>query len=500
MLQKVFVFSFSLLTYSSQAQQDGASSNVMKEYAAEQAEVNKRFNGYFNANYRKLHTLPEPGFIQKVDSLRQSFNTIVDQYSGKLQKDFVEAEKAELKFFFDKLILDYISNYESFTGKRLMLSRQTQNRLADNSAYFNTPHLLSNAQFVKYVRAYLEIAANHELKRKTYSKADNRKLLATYKLIDSLFLDSKCKEYWKYTFLRGHMENFGIKNIEPIYSRYINTSIDTSHSDHLIKMYQDAAASRKDHLVAVYKKVDGFDLDMHLFFPDSSYLGKRPVIIFFHGGSWTEGKPDWAFGACKEYAAKGWVACAVEYRIQARHGTLPFASVMDAKSAIRWLRKNSEKYNVDTNKIVATGNSSGGHLVLTAALSKSVNEKTDDIHINASPDYLLVNAGVYDLMDDNTAWIRKSAKSIGQVKAISPLHSIQKGFPKALLIHGTNDRNCPYDSAKEFAVKMREAGNQDIELVSLEGASHFIWFDPKYSKEVAKYTDAFLKRQDLLNQ
>ncbi|HZI00949.1 MAG TPA: alpha/beta hydrolase, partial [Flavisolibacter sp.] len=178
----------------------------------------------------------------------------------------------------------------------------------------------------------------------------------------------------------------------------------------------------------------------------------------------------------------------------------PFASVMDAKSAIRWLRKNSEKYNVDTNKIVATGNSSGGHLVLTAALSKSVNEKTDDIHINASPDYLLVNAGVYDLMDDNTAWIRKSAKSIGQVKAISPLHSIQKGFPKALLIHGTNDRNCPYDSAKEFAVKMREAGNQDIELVSLEGASHFIWFDPKYSKEVAKYTDAFLKRQDLLNQ
>jgi acetyl esterase/lipase len=500
MLQKVLLFSFSLLTYISQAQQDGASSNVMKEYAAEQTEVNKRFNGYFNANYRKLYALPEPAFIRKIDSLRQLFNTTVDQYSSKLEKGFVEAERTELKFFFDKLVLDYINNYESFTGKRLRLSRPTQNRLAKNLAYFNTPQLLSNPQFVKYVRTYFETAVSNEFKRKSYSKVDNRKLLATHKLINSLFPDPKCKEYWKYTFLREHIENFGIKNIETLYKDYVTSSVDTSHVNQIVKMYQDAETARKDHLIAVFKKVNGVNLDMHLFLPDSSYVGKRPVIIFFHGGSWTEGKPDWAFGACKEYAAKGWVACAAEYRIQARHGALPFASVMDAKSAIRWLRKNSSTYNIDTSKIVATGNSSGGHLVLTAALSKSVNEQTDDLHLNASPNYVLVNAGVYDLMDENTAWIRKSVKGMEQVKAISPLHSIQKGFPKALLIHGTEDRNCPYDSVKEFTAKMKAAGNNDIELVSLEGASHFIWFHPKYSKEVAKYTQEFLKRQGLLDQ
>lgn len=69
------------------------------------------------------------------------------------------------------------------------------------------------------------------------------------------------------------------------------------------------------------------------------------------------------------------MACAVEYRTYNRHGTLPFDAVMDAKSAIRWLRQNANKYNIDTNKIVASGNSAGGHLILCTALADKWNEK-----------------------------------------------------------------------------------------------------------------------------
>ena len=500
MRNKILVFSFSILPIISQGQKGEVSDNDMKEYIAEQREVNNKFNSYFYSDYRKINSLPETTFVRKIDSLKQSFIAKVDQYSSKLDSAFLDAERAELNFFFDKLILDYINNYTSFTGNRLLITEQTKNRLNRNLVDFNKPQLLSNPQFVKYVRAYFEATVGTVLKMKFDSTVDNRKLLASHYLVDSLFTNPTCNEYWKYTFLRDHIENFGIKNLEIIYKAYVTSSVDTTHANQIVKMYEGAEVSRKDHPIAVYKKINKIDLDMHLFLPDPSFAGKRPVIIFFHGGSWTEGKPDWSFEACKDYAAKGWVACAAEYRIQGRHGTLPFASVMDAKSAIRWLRKNSDKYNLDTNKIVATGNSSGGHLVLTAALSKSVNERTDDLHINASPDFLLVNAGVYDLMDENTAWIRKSAKSLEKIKSISPLHLIQKGFPNTLLIHGTNDRNCPYDSAKEFVTRMKKAGNNNIELVSLEGASHFIWFDPKYSREVSQCTQEFLGRQGLLNQ
>lgn len=88
---------------------------------------------------------------------------------------------------------------------------------------------------------------------------------------------------------------------------------------------------RKGHLIKTYKTVDGYDLDIHLFLPESNkQQKKRSVFVFFHGGSWSEGKPDWGVYACQNYAKKGWIGVAVEYRLAYRHGTLPFESVMDA--------------------------------------------------------------------------------------------------------------------------------------------------------------------------
>ena len=57
----------------------------------------------------------------------------------------------------------------------------------------------------------------------------------------------------------------------------------------------------------------------------------------------------------------------------------------------------ADTYNIDTNRIVASGNSAGGHLVLTTALANEINERTDNLNFSASPNLLLVNAGVYNL-------------------------------------------------------------------------------------------------------
>lgn len=126
-------------------------------------------------------------------------------------------------------------------------------------------------------------------------------------------------------------------------------------------MYADDSAGRQGHLIRTYKSAGKFKLDMHIFLPDSILKNTpKPAIIFFHGGSWSEGKPDWFFESCKNYAKNGWVACAVEYRIVSRHNTSPFDAVKDARSAIRWLRQNASQYLIDTNRIIASGNSSGG--------------------------------------------------------------------------------------------------------------------------------------------
>ena len=56
------------------------------------------------------------------------------------------------------------------------------------------------------------------------------------------------------------------------------------------------------------------------------------------------------------------------------HHVTPVECVQDVKAAVRWVRANAHKYNIDTNKIGACGASAGGHL--TAALATTGGVKT----------------------------------------------------------------------------------------------------------------------------
>jgi acetyl esterase/lipase len=169
---------------------------------------------------------------------------------------------------------------------------------------------------------------------------------------------------------------------------------------------------------------------------------------------------------------------------------------MDAKSAIRWLRQHANEYNIDTNRIVASGNSAGGHLVLATALADKWNEKTDDLRYSPIPNVLMVISGVFDLNDDNTNWIKKGLKERNLdenlVKEISPNYLIKKGLPPTLIIHGTQDRNVPFSTAEQFVKSTTEAENS-IEFHPLEGARHFIWYG-QYGEQVSEIKRKFLEK------
>ncbi|MBE0648413.1 MAG: prolyl oligopeptidase family serine peptidase [Bacteroidales bacterium] len=67
---------------------------------------------------------------------------------------------------------------------------------------------------------------------------------------------------------------------------------------------------------------------------------------------------------------------------------------------------------------------------------------------------------------------------------------MNNGLPPTLIIHGTNDRNVPFSTAKEFADKMKLEVN-DIDFYPLEGAGHFIWWG-QYAKQVSELRSDFL--------
>ena len=155
---------------------------------------------------------------------------------------------------------------------------------------------------------------------------------------------------------------------------------------------------------------------------------------------------------------------------------------------------NADTYNIDTNRIVASGNSAGGHLVLTTVLANEMNESTDNLNFSASPNLLLVNAGVYNLYyDGSTDWISRDLKDKTFVKKISPQQLLRKGLPPMLIIHGTRDQSVDYATAKAFAEEMKQLGNP-FEFETLEGAPHYIWYDRRFSGQVASLRKEFLKK------
>ena len=89
---------------------------------------------------------------------------------------------------------------------------------------------------------------------------------------------------------------------------------------------------------------------------------KRPAIVCFFGGGWTGGTPRQFLPQCKYLATRGMVAIAADYRVASRNHVKAVDCVRDAKSAIRYVRKNAARLGVDPERIVAAGGSAGGHL------------------------------------------------------------------------------------------------------------------------------------------
>jgi acetyl esterase/lipase len=124
--------------------------------------------------------------------------------------------------------------------------------------------------------------------------------------------------------------------------------------------YQDYNTRVKRH---TYKKTPQGDLPIYVHFPkDWTAQDKRPAIVFFFGGAWTGGTVEQFARQAHYLASRGIMAARTDYRVRSRHQTTPDKCVEDAKSAVRWLRKNAAKFGIDPNRIVASGGSAGGHI------------------------------------------------------------------------------------------------------------------------------------------
>ena len=217
----------------------------------------------------------------------------------------------------------------------------------------------------------------------------------------------------------------------------------------------------------IYKTIGETKLSLHIFQPAKhKATDKTPAIVFFFGGAWTNGTPTQFVEQCKYLAERGMVAITVEYRVKSRHNVTPIECVMDAKSALRWVRSHAKELGIDPNRIAAGGGSAGGHLAAATAIVNGSDEKGEDTKVSAKPNALVLFNPALDLIS------LKLTMQMGEaVRAISPQQNIKGKLPPTIIFHGTADMTVPFAQATAYCATMKEQGNR-CEIVPAEERNH----------------------------
>ncbi|WP_246560521.1 alpha/beta hydrolase [Zobellia russellii] len=243
----------------------------------------------------------------------------------------------------------------------------------------------------------------------------------------------------------------------------------------------------------IYKIVDGDTLKMHFRYPEKVQPNKTyPAIVFFFGGGWNGGTITQFEDQANYFASRGMIGVLVDYRVKSRHGTTPFEAVSDAKTAIRFVRGYADKFQIDPDKIVASGGSAGGHLAAAAATVNGLDETIDNLSISAKPNALVLYNPVIDNGPEGFEYKRMG----GRHMEISPMHNIKKGTAPTIVFLGTKDALIPVSTIEKYKTKMEEVGSR-CDIFLYKDQTHGFFNRPRSNGEfyvkTTREADIFLE-------
>jgi len=230
--------------------------------------------------------------------------------------------------------------------------------------------------------------------------------------------------------------------------------------------------------IVTYKTIGDITLKLHAFYPEENAPNGNPAILFFHGGGFRIGNVTQFYPFCEKFKKIGITCFSVEYRIRDKHNSTRNQSIMDGFTAMRYVRQNAKKFNIDPDRIAAGGGSAGGFIAASLATVTILNESTDDMSISAHPDALvLFNPG-----SKGKPSTSENSTTEYDWKDLSPYHNIVAGHPPTLIMHGTLDEAIPVEHSKDYAEKLKSLGIKCV-LKLYEGQTHSFfnkWRGEKY--------------------
>ena len=147
----------------------------------------------------------------------------------------------------------------------------------------------------------------------------------------------------------------------------------------------------------IYKEASGDNLWIYRFDTAKEKYHCRFWRRGSFGGGWNGGSVAQFEQHARYLAERGMATFVADYRVKSRQNTEPNACVADGKSAVRWLRKNAKRLNIDPARIAAGGGSAGGHVAATTGICDGLAAPGEkDSGISSMANALLLFYPVYD--------------------------------------------------------------------------------------------------------
>jgi acetyl esterase/lipase len=238
----------------------------------------------------------------------------------------------------------------------------------------------------------------------------------------------------------------------------------------------------------VYRIDDSYQASVDIYLPKENLSvpglsSKRAAVLAIHGGSWRGGtRTDYRSDAEKiviRLARQGLVVVAVDYRLARPNSPNWPLAIEDLREAVRWTRRHALGWDIDPDRIVALGQSSGAHL---AMLLGTLPDEPGPDGISSKVRAVVGFYGPTDLarlidsrhLNHDPARLLIGNDEIGGRErefAASPLHQLTNDDAPMLLLHGSDDTWVRPDQSSRMADALASAGVRH-RLIIVDGARH----------------------------
>lgn len=248
-----------------------------------------------------------------------------------------------------------------------------------------------------------------------------------------------------------------------------------------------------------YGTTGGVSLRMDAHIPPGG--APHPAVILVHGGGWIAGDRRFNLQPLfRPLEDAGFAWFSISYRL-AKDITQFGAATEDVRLAVRHVKVNAARYNIDPDRVALLGESAGAQLASMAALNGG--ESLRAVVLIYGPSDLELMARTSPNVPDGlrqavqgTPW---AELLLAGLRRLSPINYVRAGIPPFLLIHGTADRIVPFEQSKLMCERIRGVGGAcDLYAVTGEGHGLRRWSEAgtgaAYKKYLVDWLGAQIKR------